>query len=641
MTYINKNKVVLVSGMHRSGTSALMAGVHQVLGVNVENTKEKAAEDNLKGFFEDTKVTGLNDQILVSIGASWDSLSTPEILDFSDAHFNLYRQEALNIVEEYTKDNYIWGIKDPRLSILMPFWENVIREFTSDIFRIIALRHPLEVALSQKKRHEKFPEYHFCGEDLRYTINLWFLYNIRLLKNLSDDRNLITSFDRLLDNPANEIRRIGSLVGVEANSEGLDEYSNSFLEKQMKHHNVDQSEMQPYLAEYGHVFELYNRMKQFECKDILSKDDAQELLDGMPDDHVLQSWTAPVFGYAHTIKEKLSQTYQDIVTKDSVIADKDRILSESASVIAEKDQLLADSKMVIAEKEQKIVSQQEAISQKEADMAKKDQLLADAEAVIAKKELTITAKEEAISQNEADMAKKDRLLADAEAAIAKKELTITAKEEAISQNEAVMAKKGQLLADAEVAIAKKEQTIASQEEAISQKEAVMAKKDRLLADAEVTIAKKELTITAKEEAISQNKAVIAEKDQALAESASVIVEKDQTIAAKDIMISEKDQALAQANADLNELKGESSDKDQQIHGYREELYSVYTSKSWRYTLLMRKAGTLVRRIVSVPHKPYLRTKLKRAYFLLPAFIRNSRLIDSLKNRFKQKETSGS
>jgi hypothetical protein len=596
MTYINKNKVVLVSGMHRSGTSALMAGVHQVLGVNVENTKEKAAEDNLKGFFEDTKVTGLNDQILVSIGASWDSLSTPEILDFSDAHFNLYRQEALNIVEEYTKDNYIWGIKDPRLSILMPFWENVIREFTSDIFRIIALRHPLEVALSQKKRHEKFPEYHFCGEDLRYTINLWFLYNIRLLKNLSDDRNLITSFDRLLDNPANEIRRIGSLVGVEANSEGLDEYSNSFLEKQMKHHNVDQSEMQPYLAEYGHVFELYNRMKQFECKDILSKDDAQELLDGMPDDHVLQSWTAPVFGYAHTIKEKLSQTYQDIVTKDSVIADKDRILSESASVIAEKDQLLADSKMVIAEKEQKIVSQQEAISQKEADMAKKDQLLADAEAV---------------------------------------------KEEAISQNEAVMAKKGQLLADAEVAIAKKEQTIASQEEAISQKEAVMAKKDRLLADAEVTIAKKELTITAKEEAISQNKAVIAEKDQALAESASVIVEKDQTIAAKDIMISEKDQALAQANADLNELKGESSDKDQQIHGYREELYSVYTSKSWRYTLLMRKAGTLVRRIVSVPHKPYLRTKLKRAYFLLPAFIRNSRLIDSLKNRFKQKETSGS
>ncbi|MHC5161846.1 MAG: hypothetical protein ACYSO4_01800, partial [Planctomycetota bacterium] len=90
-----------------------------------------------------------------------------------------------------------------------------------------------------------------------------------------------------------------------------------------------------------------------------------------------------------------------------------------------------------------------------------------------------------------------------------------------------------------------------------------------------------------------------------------------------------------------DLQRAAAEKVRQIHAYREELYSVYASKSWRYTLLMRKVGTVIRRIHSVPHKPRLRGMIKRAYFLLPSFIRNTRCVDSLKNRFKQKETSGS
>lgn len=78
-------------------------------------------------------------------------------------------------------------------------------------------------------------------------------------------------------------------------------------------------------------------------------------------------------------------------------------------------------------------------------------------------------------------------------------------------------------------------------------------------------------------------------------------------------------------------------KDQATAHYREELYSVYTSRSWRYTTPLRKIGTLIRRILRLPHKPRIRAVIKQAYFMLPAFIRKSRLIKNLKNRFKSKE----
>lgn len=41
------------------------------------------------------------------------------------------------------------------------------------------------------------------------------------------------------------------------------------------------------------------------------------------------------------------------------------------------------------------------------------------------------------------------------------------------------------------------------------------------------------------------------------------------------------------------------DKERAIVGYREELYSVYTSKSWRYTAPLRKIGRCVKKILKM------------------------------------------
>ena len=117
--------------------------------------------------------------------------------------------------------------------------------------------------------------------------------------------------------------------------------------------------------------------------------------------------------------------------------------------------------------------------------------------------------------------------------------------------------------------------------------------------------------------------LIADLEKDRLEIKSNLLKRGRAIAEKDQAIAEKDQAIAK--------------KDQAIAHYREELYTVYTSRSWRYTTPLRKIGTLIRRVLRLPHKPRIRAVIKRAYFMLPAFIRNSRLFENLKNRFKSKE----
>ena len=151
----------------------------------------------------------------------------------------------------------------------------------------------------------------------------------------------------------------------------------------------------------------------------------------------------------------------------------------------------------------------------------------------------------------------------------------------------------------------------------------LMKRDQAIAKKDTAIVNREKRLAAFESQVQQLQQIITHQDQAIAEKDQAIAKKDQAIAEKDQAIAKKDQAIAK--------------KDQAIAHYHEELYSVYTSRSWRYTTPLRKIGTLIRRVLRLPHKPRIRAVIKRAYFMLPAFIRKSRLFENLKSRFKSKE----
>lgn len=65
--------VILVLGMHRSGTSAT-AGLISKLGVGLPDNLQPAQAENERGFFESTVIGQAHDKLLAANGAGWNSL---------------------------------------------------------------------------------------------------------------------------------------------------------------------------------------------------------------------------------------------------------------------------------------------------------------------------------------------------------------------------------------------------------------------------------------------------------------------------------------------------------------------------------------------------------------------------------------
>ena len=140
---------VCVTGMHRSGTS-FIAGALRFLGVSLGDPARmlRPGSDNPKGYFEIQEVQQLDDELLAYLGGAWDQ---PPVLDpgWERTHgIGGFRDRAAEILENSFGPCAEWAPvicwKDPRLSLLLPFWRTVTPVATT----IVVVRDPVEVVAS-------------------------------------------------------------------------------------------------------------------------------------------------------------------------------------------------------------------------------------------------------------------------------------------------------------------------------------------------------------------------------------------------------------------------------------------------------------------------------------------------------------
>lgn len=142
-------RAVCVTGMHRSGTS-FVAGALQFLGVSLGDPARmmRPGPDNPKGYFEIQAVMQLNDDLLAELGGAWDQ---PPVLDSGWERapgLEPFRDRATEILVDTfgaaADRPAIIAWKDPRLSLLLPFWRTVTPVATT----IVVVRDPVEVVAS-------------------------------------------------------------------------------------------------------------------------------------------------------------------------------------------------------------------------------------------------------------------------------------------------------------------------------------------------------------------------------------------------------------------------------------------------------------------------------------------------------------
>ena len=219
-------RLVLVLGMHRSSTSALARGL-RVLGVALGNDLLPAHPCNPKGFFEDAGLYAFNKAMLARLNLTWQSQESPDARTLRALATGPVGVAALDMLCAKSADHAVLGLKDPRMSRLLPFWRPVLAASGLRAHCAVSLRHPESVGLSLLQRDHLEPE---SGH------RLWLTHMLDILEGSAGLPRLLTDYDLLLREPDRQLRRLGRFLRLPVNTAELDIFANDFLDQKLRHH---------------------------------------------------------------------------------------------------------------------------------------------------------------------------------------------------------------------------------------------------------------------------------------------------------------------------------------------------------------------------------------------------------------------
>jgi glycosyltransferase involved in cell wall biosynthesis len=219
-------KLIVVLGMHRSGTSAVARGL-QIMGVGLGERLMPAVEgDNPTGFWEDLDVYDLNNEMLESLHSDWQGLLPVEAHHVQELRRNGFFLRAVELIRAKLQDERVFGLKDPRMARLAPFWVEVFAHCSLDVSYVLVVRNPLSVTRSLQHRN---------GIDPGAGYALWLTHVIGSLQATRACTRIVVDYDLLMADPGRELHRIARTLELAIDEQKLNEYVCSFLDQSLRH----------------------------------------------------------------------------------------------------------------------------------------------------------------------------------------------------------------------------------------------------------------------------------------------------------------------------------------------------------------------------------------------------------------------
>lgn len=136
---------VLITGFHRSGTSAAARALHSS-GLDLGSSLLGSEPSNPYGHFEDENCIAVHDRLLAAESLTWKSLVAPT-----------EREDAKLAIDGYVTTRQrmasppgtAWGVKDPRICLFLDTWLEVLPE----AHVVFCLRPPGPTVASLLRRH--------------------------------------------------------------------------------------------------------------------------------------------------------------------------------------------------------------------------------------------------------------------------------------------------------------------------------------------------------------------------------------------------------------------------------------------------------------------------------------------------------
>jgi len=223
--------MLLVLGVHRSGTSVTTRFLQCLGAVNSKHLMPPAESNNDKGFFEDLDIFDFNEhQLLTRLGKTWHSLG---FTDWSKISFgersNLVLEAAQIVKKNYSLNNHLSVLKEPRICALLPFWLSVLDHAGFNVKCVCVVRDPLSVAYSLQKRDNLS----IAHGGMLYITN-W----LSILKYIQNIPAFFVNFDEIFTKPLALLHQAASSLDLTL-PDSIDievyKFSNEFADPSLRH----------------------------------------------------------------------------------------------------------------------------------------------------------------------------------------------------------------------------------------------------------------------------------------------------------------------------------------------------------------------------------------------------------------------
>lgn len=202
---------IAIVGMHRSGTS-MVTRMLATCGLQVGPAQDLLGPtaENPTGYWERRPMVLLDDAVMDRLGLAWDHVpQLPEPGWEQDPMLDEALEQARGIVQSFPGEAR-WGWKDPRTSIVLPFWERTVGGL-ADL--VVCVRNPLDVAASLARRG---------GTSARHAFWLWRQYTEAALHMAATRRHVVTHYDAYFQDARRELVRVCEAVELDVTSGQLE-----------------------------------------------------------------------------------------------------------------------------------------------------------------------------------------------------------------------------------------------------------------------------------------------------------------------------------------------------------------------------------------------------------------------------------
>lgn len=276
--------VILIIGMHRSGTSLLSSIVH-ALGVNVGDDLYPADPANPAGYFEDRACVDIQERILRRLGQPWSEKNG--MLPFPSLWWRTAEMRPLVEELEAWLDRRLqtagltWAVKDPRTTRFLPLWRELLQKRGVSWQCVLAVRSPAEVVASEVTRD---------GVPAERVYRTWLRYNMEAVLHAGPALAAVVLYSRWFTDGPTQLCGLAAALSVEIDSSAATRILGDVLREDLYRQNAVRESLAPAWAEhvYLRLQALSNKLFPREIADLATEAEYLDAMLRQGDDPLLQ-----------------------------------------------------------------------------------------------------------------------------------------------------------------------------------------------------------------------------------------------------------------------------------------------------------------------------------------------------------------